>query len=77
MKRHQDALAIQQGACNPSGIARALVAACDEARSAGVAPSEDPAVKLIVHQMAFIVGVPTCEDGLGYAAWTKACEEAA
>lgn len=61
MKRHSDALAIQGGACNPSGIALSIVAACNEIRSepnAGtVQITSDPAVKLMVHQLAYICGI--------------------
>lgn len=75
MNRFRDALTIQMGACNPSGIARALVRACDEARSTGATPTNDPAIKLILHQMAFICGLPTAEELLDWQTWTKACEE--
>lgn len=58
-KRHQDALAIQQGACNPSGIAHSIVEACQEMRAQpGGASTDaitgDAAVRLMVHQLAFI-----------------------
>jgi hypothetical protein len=76
MKRFKDALEIQSGACNPSGIARALVRACDEARTTGGTPSNDPAIKLILHQMAFICGLPTAETLLDWQTWTKTCEDA-
>lgn len=61
-KRHNDALAIQLGACNPSGIAHSIVAACAEIRAepgyTGTAQiTSDPAVRLMVHQLAFICGV--------------------
>ena len=32
MSRHRDAIGIQQGACNPSAIALAIIAACKEVR---------------------------------------------
>jgi hypothetical protein len=60
-RRHSDALAIQAGACNPSGIAHSIVAACAEIRAepnTGTAQiTSDPAVRLMVHQLAFICGV--------------------
>ena len=64
-QRHSDALAIQQGACNPSGVARALVRAIDEARSENTDTDyvrNDCAVRLIVHQLAFLCPV---DDKLG------------
>jgi hypothetical protein len=61
MKRYNDALFIADGACNPSGIAISIVDACREIRSkpnAGtVALTGDPAIRLMVHQLAFICGI--------------------
>jgi len=60
-KRHADAIAIQLGAVNPIAIVKALDRAIDEIRrdpNAGTAGiTEDPAIKLMVHQLAFICGV--------------------
>lgn len=54
---NRDAVEIQQGACNPRALARALVkavdAACDTGGSAKA--GESPAVRLIVHQLLFIL----------------------
>lgn len=54
--RFADALAIQQGASNPSGVARALVRAINACHGENVRTSEDPAVRLIVHQLAHLCG---------------------
>lgn len=52
MNRFQTAIAIQD-ACNPSGIAHALLDAMREARAEGqFMLTEDPAVWLIVHKLA-------------------------
>lgn len=56
-KRHRDATLIADGACNPSGIARSLVEACDECRAEGADVRTDPAVYLIVSQLAYLCGV--------------------
>lgn len=63
-RRHRDAIAIQAGACNIRGIARSLVAAADAAAEANQkdwqsnpTQEEDPAVRLIVHQLAFLCKV--------------------
>lgn len=56
-RRFTDALMIQEGACNPSGIAHSIVKACQEARDEGLGTKEDPAIKLMVHQLAFICGI--------------------
>ena len=59
-KRHNDAIAISDGACNPHAIARSLVRALDECRSANFdtdATTHDPAIQLIVSQLAYICGI--------------------
>jgi len=61
-RRHADALAIvDPGACNPSGIALSIVSACQEIReerNAGTADiCRDPALRLMVYQLAYICGV--------------------
>jgi hypothetical protein len=57
VNRFEDALAIQEGACNPSGIARTLLRAINACHRENVSTSEDPAVRLIVRQLAHICGV--------------------
>ena len=56
-KRGRDALMISDGASNLSGMAHALIAACKETHAEGAIAGEDPAVKLIVSQMAFAAGI--------------------
>ena len=60
MKRNSDALAIQQGACNPSGICHAIIKACQEIRDEPNSGTDrirnDPAVRLMVHQLAYLCG---------------------
>ena len=76
-KRNKDAIAIQQGACNPSGVARALVRAIDEAREENPdtdAVRADPACRLICHQLAFLMGVGRIDNGADdYSALIRAC----
>ena len=58
--RHSDALAIQLGAVNPSGIAHSIIEACREMREFGAGTAElcnDPAIRLMVHQLAFLCRV--------------------
>jgi hypothetical protein len=78
-KRHENAIGIQKGACNPSGIANAIVEACKEARDEGVPPSQCPAVQLMVHQLASVMGVDLFFSASGgHHYWleaVKACEE--
>lgn len=63
-KQAKDALAIQNGACNPRGIARALVESLDADGAAGPTPMVEgqrgwprtsPATRLILHQLIFIL----------------------
>jgi hypothetical protein len=77
MKRHSNALAIQQGACNPSGIALSIVDACREIResapnlgTAGI--TGDAAVRLMVHQLAFLCAAHAVDTE--YSALMAECE---
>ena len=83
-KRHSAALFIAQGACNPSAIAHSIVEACREMRAEpghqGTAQiTSDPAIKLMVHQLAFICGVHNGVDEFSvkpdYHACTTQCEK--
>lgn len=75
MNRYSDALAIQS-ACNVAGIARALVKACDAVHAEDGKTQDDPAVALIVYQLAYLCKVGelhmTTER---YSELTKVCEE--
>lgn len=62
-QRHKDAIFIQAGACNPSGVARSLVIACKECLDEGVDQRKDPAVRLIVHQLAYLCDVAEIDNG--------------
>ncbi|WP_144106770.1 hypothetical protein [Paraburkholderia sp. BCC1886] len=55
--RHSDALAITAGASNLSGVSRALVRAINQCHQESLGTQgvcDDPAIRLIVHQMAFL-----------------------
>jgi hypothetical protein len=74
--RFRDALAIlDPGACNPSGIALSIAAACREIREHGNIGTKkichDPAIRLMVYQLASICGVA------GYALERYIADEAA
>ena len=56
-RRYSDAAAIWAGACNPSGIAHSIVNACREAREANADLKTDPAIQLMVAQLAYVTGV--------------------
>lgn len=87
-KRHKDALAIQEGAVNPIAIINSMKAACEEIRKEeafhGTASmTEDPALRLMVHQLAFICGIINgIEDFanrhmMNYGDCAEACREPA
>jgi hypothetical protein len=75
-RRFEDALEIQDGAINPVAIAKALVDACLECIDEGVSQCEDPAVRLIVHQLSHIVDSRTVDtDFVTYSRLIRFCEE--
>ena len=63
MKRHVDALGIQEGARNLKAIAKSLVGATDEAVREGVGAEQDAAVRMIVHRLARICRVDLISYG--------------
>ncbi|RWN60189.1 hypothetical protein [Mesorhizobium sp.] len=74
--RFVNALLIQQGACNPSGIALTLHEACKECIAQGVDQRTDPAVRLITHQLAFLMNTQQIESELTiYSQLTRECED--
>ena len=65
--RFWDAYMIQQGACNPSGIARSLVTACDQAMHDTQSTDGvriDPAVRMTAHQLAFLLNLAEYDHDL-------------
>jgi hypothetical protein len=74
MKRHYDAVGIQQGACNPHAIARSLVRALDECRVESVTPEQDAACQLICHQLAYILRGNDTDVAGDYLTMVQECE---
>jgi len=59
--RFREALQIvDPGASNPSGIAHAIVAACAEVRREGGSTATDPAIRLMVTQLAWVCKADSC-----------------
>ena len=59
--RFREALQIvDPGASNPSGIAHAIVAACAEVRREGGSTATDPAIRLMVTQLAWVCRADSC-----------------
>lgn len=65
--RYRDAIAAQQGACNELAVANALVSAIREVRAEGGSARQDPAVRLIAHQLSFLLGVAKLDDITAYS----------
>jgi hypothetical protein len=77
-RRFANAIAIQLGACNPSGICHSILEACQEIRASDnpgtSAICTDPAVRLMVHQLAFLCNVAEIDDSLDvYGKLTDEC----
>lgn len=75
-KRFALALQIDQGASNMVPLSRVLHESTQECLDENVAPQKDPAVRLIVHQMAHLTDLGASIDLLEYRKIVKACEEA-
>ena len=72
--RHRAALDIvDPGACNPAGVALALHNACRQAIAEGVSQREDPAIRLIGLQLAFLLSVDRILDVDEYGRLIDAC----
>lgn len=64
--RFREALQIvDPGASNPSGIAHAIITACAEVREEGGATATDPAVRLMVTQLAWVCRADSTIDDYG------------
>ena len=76
--RHRAALDIvDPGACNPSGVAAAIHNACRQAIAEGVSHREDPAIRLMVTQLAFLTDGNSDLDLLEYQRLMEVCRERA
>ena len=81
MSRFSDAVAIQDGACNPIAIANSLQRGIEEIRTevGGLLPTDailkDPALRLMVHHMAYLFRAHDCFDQIGgeYSALMDVC----
>jgi hypothetical protein len=79
--RFRDALVIiNPGACNPSGVALSIADACREMREHDKVDTksicQDPAVRLMVYQLAHLFGVAGDQyDLVHYIADEAACKE--
>jgi hypothetical protein len=77
-RRFDDALAIQQGACNPSGIVYSLMDAFKEIADENGdtrTKRDDPAIRLMVHQLAYLCGIAAIDNEPNvYSDLVTACE---
>jgi hypothetical protein len=79
--RFRDALVIiNPGACNPSGVALSIVDACREMRDHENVDTnricQDPAIRLMVYQLAHLFGVAGAQyDVVHYMTDEAACKD--
>jgi hypothetical protein len=77
--RHRNALAINNGACNPVAITNTLLRAMEEIRQENTdtdAILMDPAVRLMVHQLSWLTRSGAVSFPIDdYMAATAACEK--
>ena len=72
--RHCEALFIvDPGACNPSGVALAIHNACRQAIAGGIDQRTDPAIRLMVTQLAFLTDAHADLDLAEYQRLIEAC----
>ena len=72
--RHRAALDIvDPGACNPSGVALSLHTACRQAIAEGVSQRDDPAIRLIGLQLAYLLSVDRILDTEEYGRLIEHC----
>jgi hypothetical protein len=75
-KRHKDALAIQDGSCNPVAIVNSMQAAIVEIRAEQAgwdAIRQDPAFRLMVHQLDFLCNIAELDEPIDYELATSNC----
>ncbi len=76
-KRHRDAIGIQQGACNPSGILHSMLEACQEIRAEGGHTQticEDVALRLMAHQLDYLLNTSEVDIGVNYDKFMEECQ---
>ena len=63
--KEQDAIAIQAGACNPRAIAHSFIKHANDMSKRGTdSIRQDPALRLMVHQLAFLMNIGEIENGI-------------
>ena len=73
--RHREALLIvDPGASNPSGVALSVFNACRQVIGEGGNPTTDPAVRLMVSQLSYLVNSHANLDPAEYRALMEACQ---
>ncbi len=71
--RFREAMVIvRPGGCNPAGIAHAVIDACRQVLLEGGAPASDPAVRLMVTQLAWVCSADNA-DSEAYGALMAEC----
>ncbi len=79
--RYDNAIGIQEGACNPSGILHSMIQACEEIRAEPDHTGTDqlradPALRLMAHQLSYLLRVAEIDSDLDvYGKLAAQCEE--
>ena len=81
--RYTGAITAQAGACNPIAILNTMLRGCEEIRkeTGSYLPTqailEDPAMRLLCHQLAFLMKANEEQIGAEYLTLIRECEQAA
>ena len=72
--RHRETLVIvDPGACNPAGVALAIHNACRQAIAEGADQRTDPAIRLMITQLAFLTDANSDLDLAEYQRLMEVC----
>lgn len=78
-RRYNNAIGIQEGACNPTAIAHSIIQACQEINCENGGTDtirQDPAVRLMVHQLAFLTNQTEIDNSMPcYSNLIKQCKD--
>lgn len=78
--RYDNAIGIQEGACNPSGILHSMIQACEEIRAEPDHTGTDqlcadPALRLMAHQLSYLLRIGEIDRVLDvYGTLVAQCE---
>ena len=75
---YRDAYSISRGACNPIAVTNSLVGMMkfimQDTNNSMDAVRGNYAIRLVMHQLAYLCGVPTNETMNDYECWVSTCK---